>query len=295
MLSEHGVVHDDGILARIADNHYLVGTTSGHAGAIAARFEEWLQCEWPDLRVLVEDVTTAWAVIHLAGPRARAVLDRLGSDIDLSAPAFPQMAYRSGTVGGVPARIQRVSFSGELSFEVAVPSRFGPALWSDALASGAADGIVPFGVEALMALRLEKGFLHVGSDTDGTTFPQDIGFGTIVAKKAGDFVGRRSIMTPEGLRDDRRELVGIEVADAGGAFAVGSHVVVEVARKYRTQGWVTSSIVSPTLGRPIAMALVERGRRRIGEIVQIWDLGMVRLGRIADSRFYDPVGKRLDG
>ena len=294
MLSEHGVVYDDGVIARIGECHYLVGTTSGHASAIAESFQEWLQCEWPHLRVAVENVTTAWAVVNIAGPRARDVLAALGGDIDFSPEAFAHMQIRVGAIGGVPARVQRVSYSGELSYEVAVPWRYGASLWEELMRAGKPHGITPFGVEAMMVMRLEKGFLHVGSDTDGTTYPQDLGFGAAIAKKPDDFVGRRSIMRPDGLRPDRRQLVGLEVIDGAGPLAVGAHVLPGDAVEARgTQGWVTSSAQSPTLGRPVALALVERGGERMGEAVRIWDLGTWRAAKIADVRFYDPSGERL--
>ena len=237
MLSEHGIVFDDGVFARMADDHFLVGTTSGHAAAIADMFEEWLQCEWTGLNVVVENVTTAWAVMNIAGPQSRNVIAALGTDIELSREAFPHMAYREGRIGGVPARVQRVSFSGELSYEVAVPWRYGAALWNGTIGAGAAYGVTPFGLEALMAMRIEKGFLHVGSDTDGTTMPQDLGFGDVVAKKPDDFIGRRSTMTPEGMRADRRQFVGLETLDNGAAFVPGAHVrVATPARPGPTQG-----------------------------------------------------------
>jgi len=234
--------------------------------------------------------------MNVAGPKARAVLEAIGTDIDLSREAFPHMSYREGQVGGVPARIQRVSFSGELSYEVSVPWGHGRALWDAMMEVGAPHGITPFGVEALMALRIEKGFLHVGSDTDGTTMPQDVGFGAAVAKKPDDFIGRRSTMTPEGLRPDRRQLVGLEILDAGGPFESGAHILPAGTKGIgATQGWVTSSVRSPTLGRPLAMALIERGEARMGETVQVWDLGKGRPARIVDPHFYDPAGEKLDG
>lgn len=296
MLNEHGIVYDDGVFARLAENHFLVGTTSGHAAAIAETFQEWLQCEWPHLRVLVDNVTTGWAVMNIAGPKAREVLAAIGTDIDLAAGAFPHMHYREGTVGGVPARIQRVSFTGELSYEVAVPWRYGASLWDAFMDAGKPSGITPFGVEALMVMRVEKGFLHVGSDTDGTTYPQDVGFGAVVAKKKDDFVGRRSTTRPDGLREDRRQLVGLEVTDRGPPLDIGSHVLPPEAREARgTQGWVTSSVYSPTLGRPVAMALIERGTQRMGAEVRVWNLGDWRAARIVDPRFYDPAGERTHG
>ncbi len=296
MLNENGVVYDDGVLTRLADDHFLVGTTSGHAAAISETFEEWLQCEWRHLRVLAANVTTAWAVINIAGPRARDVLAAIGTDIDLTSAAFPHMSYRAGNIAGVPARVMRVSFSGELSYEVAVPWGFGGALWAAAMRAGKAHDIAPFGIEALMVMRVEKGFLHVGTDTDGTTLPQDIGFGPLIEKKLDDFVGRRSTMRPDGLRADRRQLVGIEVTDEGPALAAGAHLLPADAVEPRgTIGWVTSSAMSPVLNRPIAMALVSAGRSRMGENIRVWDMGTWRSARICDQRFYDPAGERLNG
>jgi sarcosine oxidase subunit alpha len=296
MLNEHGIVHDDGVFARIGEQHFLVGTTSGHAAAIAETFEELLQCEWPHLQVIVENVTTHWAVMNVAGPKARDVLATIGTDIDLSAEAFPHMTYREGLVGGVPARIERVSFSGELSYEVAVPTRYGAALWDAMMAAGAVHDITPFGVEALMVMRIEKGFLHVGSDTDGTTYPQDVGFGPPIAKKADDFIGRRSMMRVNGQAADRRQLVGLEVTDGQGMLIVGAHVLPAGATKAEgSDGWVTSSALSPTLGKPVAMAMVAGGAARLGQDIRIWDMGRWRAARIVDPRFYDPQGERLDG
>jgi sarcosine oxidase subunit alpha len=295
MLNENGIVYDDGVVAKLADDHFLVGTTSGHAGAITDSFHEWLQCEWPELQVVVENVTTSWAVMNIAGPRARDVLARIGTDIDLSGNAFPHMAMREGQVGGVPARVARVSFTGELSYEVAVPWRYGAALWDALMAAGEGEDIAPFGLEALMVMRIEKGFLHVGSDTDGMTLPQDVGFGPIVDKKKGDFVGRRSTMRADARREDRRQLVGLDIREGERPLHAGSHVLKTTSEKDGTAGWVTSACYSPTLKRPVAMALVERGASRMGEEVVVWDLGERRSARICDMRFLDPEGARLNG
>jgi sarcosine oxidase, subunit alpha len=206
------------------------------------------------------------------------------------------MSYREGRVCGVPARVQRVSFSGELSYEIAVPWGYGAALWDALMRAGAEHRITPFGVEALMVMRVEKGFLHVGSDTDGTTLPQDVGFGAIAAKKQGDFVGRRSTQRPDGLRADRRQLVGLEVTDGKGPINAGAHILPPVTATPRgTDGWVTSAVMSPTLDRPLAMALVRQGTARMGESVTLWDMDNERRARIVDPRFYDPEGARLDG
>jgi sarcosine oxidase subunit alpha len=295
MLNEHGILFDDGVVARIAEDHFLVGTTSGHASAVQAAFEEWLQCEWTDLAVAAQNVTQGWAVMNVAGPHARTILQQLETDIDLSADAFPHLSHREGMLDGVPCRIQRVSFTGELSFEVAVPTRFGPALHARLMGAGAPFGITPFGVEALMVLRTEKGFLHVGSDSDGMTLPQDIGFGGPVTAKKSDFVGRRSCLRPDGQRTDRRQFVGLESLD-GRLLPVGGHVLKPGdAAPARSQGWVTSSVRSPALGRPHALAMIEAGQSRLGEEIQVWDLGTSHRARIVAPCAFDPTGERMNG
>jgi len=297
MLDENGTIFDDGIVTRLAQDHFLVGTTSGHAGAIADILKEWLQCEWTSLRVMTEDVTTCWAVANLAGPKARVLLQSLDGDVDFSAEAFPHMHHRAGHILGMRVRVSRVSFSGELSYEIAVPWNDAATLWARLAEAGAPFGITPFGIETLMTMRIEKGFLHVGSDTDGATQPQDVGMAGVIAKKKSDFVGRRSTARPDGLRDDRRQLVGLEIVDGKAMpLQTGAHVVTPGEEdRIGSDGWVTSSAWSPTLETPVALALVKRGDARMGETVRICDLGSWREARIVAPCRYDPKGARLDG
>lgn len=292
MLREDGVVLDDGILLRLGQNDWLVGTTSGKANAVSLWLEEWSQCEWPDLPVAIENVTSAWATITLTGPKAREVLQALSPSMDLSDAAFPHLAFRDGTIAGVPTRIARVSFTGERSYEVNVPSDYGESLWRACLSSGEAHGIVPFGVEALMRLRLEKGYLHLGADTDVTTYPQDIGYGAIAAKKTGDFVGRRSTTRSDAARTDRRQFVGLEPLDPAQVIHPGGHVIGESDRV--SQGWVTSAGYSPTLKRHVALAMIAGGTARIGETVTIFDHGKTFKARIAEPCALDKEGARLN-
>jgi len=294
MLNENGIVFDDGVVACLREKHYLVGTTSGHADAVSDMLQEWLQCEWGNFEVVTENVTSGWAVMTVTGPRARQVLSRLQTTIDLSREAFPHMQIREGRLDGAPCRLQRVSFTGELSYELSIPRGYGRALWERLMEAGAPEGITPFGVESLMVMRTEKGFLHVGADTDGATMPADLGFGGIIAKKSDDFVGRRSTMTPEATREDRRQFVGLDVVDGQGPLKPGAHVLgLGDGSPVETQGWVTSSVMSPSLGRPVALGLVQRGRQRLGEEVRIWDLGHSRRARIVAPGRYDPEGERL--
>lgn len=295
MLDEYGIVKDDGVLSRLGPDRYLVGTTSAGANAIAFWLEEWRQCEWPDLNLQIAPVTAQWAVMTVTGPRARDLLTTFATPIDLSAAACPHMSVREGVFVGVAARIQRVSFTGESSFEVSVPARYGDTLWRELMNRGREFAIAPYGIEALMVMRIEKGYLHVGGDTDGTTMPQDVGFAEIMAKKRADFVGKRSTMLPVG-RDARRQFVGLEVVDGGGALPIGAHVVdpSESAERRRSHGWVTSTCLSPTLGRPVALAMVENGRARLGETVTLVSTAGKRSARIAAPCAFDPEGARLN-
>ncbi|MGH8506967.1 MAG: sarcosine oxidase subunit alpha family protein [Stenotrophobium sp.] len=295
MLGEDGIVKDDGILTRWSDESFVVGTTSGMADRIVDWLEEWLQCEWVDLDVTVESVSTQWATIMVAGPKSREILTRLGSDISLSSEGLPHMWACEGSVAGIPVRIARVSFTGELGFEISMPWSYGRSLWDALVSMGREFGMIPFGLESLLLMRVEKGFLHVGSDTDGLTLPQDVGFGPAIEKKKEDFIGRRSTMTPNARRPDRRQLVGLEPVDGRTFLSLGAHIVGQdfKAPPVRSQGWVTSSVNSPTLARPVAMGLVERGLERMGEQVQIYDGGQLIAARITRNAFYDPQGERL--
>jgi len=291
MASEHGVVIDDGVVTRIAEDRFLVGTTSGMAARVPLIFEEWLQCEWPDLDVWVVPVTEQWAVMTLAGPKARDALRDLGTDIDLSPDAFPHLAFREGMVAGLPARVARVSFTGELSYEISVPARHAEAFLRQILEVGAPYSITPIGVESLLVLRLEKGFIHVGVDTDGTTLPDDIGMAKGVAKKAADFMGRRSLARPAAVDPDRFQLVGLLSADAATVLPVGGQILGAKG----SDGHVTSSVLSPALGHPVALAMLRAGRSRVGEAVTVMAGGARIQATVAPPAFYDPQGERLHG
>ncbi len=294
LLTESGVILDDGVVARLAPERFVLSTSSSGADRVTSWLEEWQQCEWPELDVVLLPVTTQWGVLTLAGPKGRDVLERAGCDVDLSATAFPHLQVREGRLRGLPMRIQRVSFSGEASFEIMVPADYAVWLWEELLRVGEALGITPHGVESLLILRMEKGFLHVGVDTDGTTNALDIGMAGIVERKKGDFVGRRSLARPNDQRSNRRQLVGVEpVGDA--TLRAGAHLVVGEGDARRSEGWVSAACESPTLGRPIGLAMVEGGFGRIGETLTAFDDGYTFSVRVVDRVFYDPDGERLDG
>jgi sarcosine oxidase subunit alpha len=296
MINERGIVIDDGIITRLGDDHFLLGTTSGGALRMAASLEEWLQGEWPDMQVFVANVTTAWGVILVSGPRARELVARLGSDIDFSGEAFPHMAFRTGFLDGMGLRVHRVSFTGEISYEIAIPAGYTASLWQRLLALGEDLGVTPFGLESLLVMRLEKGFIHVGSDTDGTTLPGDIGYGAVAAKKTFDYVGKRSLMQVAALRVDRLQLVGLAPVDGGSLLPVGGHLLKSSVRSVpaASEGYVTSSALSPALGRPVALGLLQAGRSRMGEDVRVYANGAWVEAKVVAPAFYDPQGEKIN-
>jgi sarcosine oxidase, subunit alpha len=282
MCKADGMVFDDGVVMHVAEERFVCTTTTGNAAAVLSWMEEWLQTEWPELRVRLTSVTEQWATVAVVGPGARAHLARL-TDVDVSNDAFPFMAIREGTVAGLPARICRVSFSGELAFEVNVDGRRALELW-EAIATG---DVTPYGTETMHVLRAEKGFPIIGQDTDGTVTPHDLGMSWIVSKKKGDFVGRRSFARRDTARPDRKQLVGLlpEGLLPEGAQIVGTPGSTAML------GHVTSSYRSAALRRPFALALVASGRERLGEIVYADGVA----AEIVDSVLYDKEGARRDG
>ncbi len=297
MLNENGVIIDDGVFIRLAENHFLVNTTSAGVSRIGALMEEWLQCEWTDLQVLVDDVTTQWANFTIAGPHARDVLVDLGTGLDISAPVFPHMAAATATVAGLAARIVRVSFSGEVSFEVNVPAGSAATFLDAALDAGAAYGIAPYGIEALMTLRMEKGYLHVGSDTDGSSTPDDVGWGHVARAKDSDYIGKRSLLRPGNLDVNRKQFVGLEPLDPEQAIRPGGQLLGGADRSppAETEGWVTSACFSPNLNRHIALGVLRDGRKRTGETLTICDENLRHPVRVVSPVFYDPQGEKLNG
>ncbi|TGN44134.1 sarcosine oxidase subunit alpha family protein, partial [Paracoccus liaowanqingii] len=298
MCSENGFLMDDGVVARLSDDSWLCHTTTGGADRIHGHMEDWLQCEWGDWKVWTANLTEHYAQIAVAGPKARAALERLPGTIDLSAAALPFMAWAEGEIAGIPARVFRISFSGELSFEVAVPASRGLELWDRLHATGQDLGITPYGTEAMHVMRAEKGFIMIGDETDGTIIPQDLGLAWAISKKKADYIGKRAQARSHMTDPDRWKLVGLEslsgkvLPDGACAVAPGRNP----NGQRHTQGRVTSSYHSPTLDRPIAMGLVRRGPDRMGEVLDFpMPSGEVMQARIVDPVFYDSEGSRANG
>jgi len=295
LLRDDGFVYDDGVIARIAPDRFHVTTTTGGAARVLAMMEDYLQTEWSELAVWLTSTTEQWAVIAVQGPKARLVLAGL-VDIDISGAALPHMGVASGHICGVPMRLFRVSFTGELGFEVNVPADFGAAVWERVWAAGRAHGITPYGTEAMHVLRAEKGYIIVGQDTDGTVTPDDAGLSWAIGRNKTDFVGKRSLQRPAMQSADRRQLVGLLTTDPARVLEEGSQVLAQADAPVpaRPLGHVTSSYHSAALGRSIAMALVAGGRSRMGQTLYVPIEGGVATAQVASPVFYDPKGARLN-
>ena len=296
LLKEDGFITDDGVSARLAPDRFHLTTTTGGAARVLNMMEDYLQTEWPDLNVWLTSTTEHFAVIALQGPNARKLLGPLVEGIDLSAEAFPHMAIREGTICGIPTRLFRVSFTGELGFEINVPTAYGRALWERLMAEGAAYDITPYGTEAMHVLRAEKGFIIVGQDTDGTVTPYDAGLGWAVGKKKADFVGKRSLARPDIVAPARKQLVGLLTDDPNIVLEEGAQIVANPnqAIPMTMIGHVTSSYWSETLGRSIAMALVAGGQERMGERLHIPMPDRTHTAKVSTMLFYDPEGAQLN-
>ncbi|WP_440997416.1 sarcosine oxidase subunit alpha family protein [Arhodomonas sp. SL1] len=295
MLHEDGMVFDDGVTAKLDENHYLLTTTTGGAAGVLHWMEQWLQTEWPQMQVYLTSVTDQWATVAVNGPDSRKVVAALCDDIDLSQEAFPFMTFREGTVAGVPARVFRISFTGELAFEINVPAHYGRHVWEAVMAAGEPYGITPYGTETMHILRAEKGFIIAGQDTDGSVTPLDLGMHWAIGKKKKDFLGKRSLDRSDIVLPDRKQLVGLLTQDPVTVLPEGAQLVddPEAPIPMPMVGHVTSSYYSANLGRSIALAVVKGGHQRKGELVHSPQPdGRVVAAEITDTVFYDPEGAR---
>jgi len=295
MLGEDGMVRDDGVTSRLGVNHFLMTTTTGNAAAVLGHLEEYLQTEWPELAVRCTSVTEQFATASVAGPNARRLMEELSDDIAFDSESFPHMSLKEGHVAGIRARVYRISFTGELSFEINVPASYGMALWQAVMTAGEKYSITPYGTETMHVLRAEKGFIIVGQETDGSATPLDLGMDWIVSKKK-DFIGKRSLSRPDMAKPDRKQLVGLLTEAPEEVLPEGAQLVERVLSKPPMPmiGHVTSSYMSPNLGRSIALAMVKGGRARMGQTVQApLGGGKTVACKIVGPVFIDPEGERL--
>lgn len=296
MLKEDGHVFDDGVVARLAADRFHVTTTTGGAPRVMAHMEDYLQTEWPDLEVYLTSITEQWAVIALQGPRAREVIAPLVTDIDLSPGEFPHMSVRTGRICDVPTRLFRVSFTGELGYEINVPSDYARSVWEAVWASGERFGIVAYGTESMHVLRAERGFIIVGQETDGTVTPDDLGLAGMIDQKKPDFVGKRSLSRPDLAASNRKQLVGLLTDASHTVLEEGAQIVLDPRQRtpMKIVGHVTSGYWSEACGRSIAMALVSNGRALHGSTVHVTTQKGFAPARITAPCFFDAKGERVN-
>jgi sarcosine oxidase subunit alpha len=294
MLGEDGMVMDDGVTIRVDENRYFMHTTTGGAASIMGWMELWLQTEWPELEVYLTSVTDHWATSAVAGPNSRKVLSSIIEGIDFDKEAFPFMTSRQGTLAGLPVRVNRISFSGELCYEVNVNANHGRFVWEQLIAAGKPYDITPYGTETMHVLRAEKGYVIVGQDTDGSVTPIDLGMGWAVSKTK-DFLGKRSLARIDTARADRKQLVGLLTDDPKEVLQEGAQIVNQASEQIPLPmlGHVTSSYHSACAGRSIALALVKNGFKRQGDTVYVTTTdGKFVAAKISSTVFIDPQGEK---
>jgi sarcosine oxidase subunit alpha len=272
-------------------------TTTGGAAGVLAWMERWLQTEWPQLEVFLTSVTDHWATAAVVGPNSRQVVSAICKGIDFDAGAFPFMSTRSGKIGDVECRVNRISFSGELAYEVNIPANHGRYMWEKLMQAGAEYKITPYGTETMHVLRAEKGYVIVGQDTDGSVTVDDLGLGWALSKTKADFLGKRSLSRPDTVRKDRKQLVGLITEDPDSVIPEGAQLVNDpnAAKPVPMAGHVSSSYYSACCGHSIAMALIKDGHQRMGETVYApLANGKVIRATITDTVFFDKEGAKQD-
>lgn len=295
MCKEDGMVFDDGVTACLADNHFVMTTTTGGAARVLEWLEIYHQTEWPELKVYFTSVTDHWATMTLSGPNSRKLLAKV-TDIDLDKDAFPFMSWKEGLVGGVPARVFRISFTGELSYEVNVQADYALGVWEQIIEAGKEFDLTPYGTETMHVLRAEKGFIIVGQDTDASVTPDDLNMGWCVGRtKPFSWIGKRGMNRDDCLREDRKQLVGLKPVNPNQVLPEGAQLVFDPKQSIPMQmvGHVTSSYMSAAMGYSFAMAVVKGGLKRMGERVfaPLADGSLIE-AEICSSVFYDPKGDR---
>ncbi len=299
MLREDGIAMDDGTTARLGETHYVMTTTTANAVRVFRHLEFARQCLWPGLDVHLISTTDGWAQFSVAGPRSRDLLRKVIDEAhDISNEAFPFMACGEVSVcGGVPARLFRISFSGELAYEIAVPARYGNSMIGALMAAGEEFGVTPYGTEALGVMRIEKGHA-AGNELNGQTTARDLGLERMVSKKK-DCIGRVLAERPELAREDGLRLMGFRPVDRTQGLPAGAHFLARGAEAVTAndEGWMSSVAFSPTLGHSIGLGFIRRGAERLGEVVRAADplRGREVEVEIVSPHFVDPEGERLRG
>ena len=294
MLGDDGMIIDDGVTTRINTNHYVMSTTTGNAASVMNKLEDWLQTEWPHLQVYLTSVTEQFGTISLNGPNARKVMQKISPLHDFSKENFPHMSFQNVDIDNVSCRVMRISFTGELCYEINVPSSYANSAWKKCIEAGEEFNITPYGTEAMHVLRAEKGFIIVGQETDGSTTPIDLDMDWIISKKKYDFIGKRALSRSDTIKKDRKQLVGILTKDPNEILEEGAQLVEKESKLPMIMvGHVTSSYYSPNLGRSFALALVKEGINKKGCKLLAPMPGKTIEVEITSPVFIDPSNERL--
>ena len=296
MLNDDGMVYDDGVTTRLGENHYIMTTTTGGAATVMGKLEDFLQTEWPELKVYLTSVTDHFATVSVCGPHSKKILEKITENIDYSDQNFPHMSFKEGSIDKIKCRVMRISFTGELSYEINVQANYGLSVWEKCMHAGKEFGITPYGTEAMHLLRAEKGFIIVGQETDGTVTPVDLQMNWIVSKKKYDFIGKRSLYRSDTMRNDRKHYVGLLTKNPNEILEEGAQIVSEVKNKppMTMIGHVTSSYFSPNLKKSIALAVVKNGKKLKGQKLYVPMKDKTIEVTVSDPVFLDKEGNRLN-
>ena len=295
MLNEDGMVYDDGVTTRLSENHYIMTTTTGGAANVMGKLEDYLQTEWPELDVYLTSVTDHFATATVSGPNSKKILNKLIPDLNFSDENFPHMSFKEAMIGKVKCRIMRISFTGELSYEINIQANYGMSIWEQCMEAGKEFDITPYGTETMHLLRAEKGFIIVGQDTDGTMTPTDLQMDWIVSKKKYDFIGKRSLYRSDTMKEERKQLVGLVTDNPKEVLEEGAQIVAELDQSpVEMLGHVTSSYFSPNLNKSIALAVVRSGKTMMGKKLFVPMEDRKINVTIVDPVFLDKENKRLN-
>ena len=296
MLNDDGMVYDDGVTTRLNENHYIMTTTTGGAATVMSKLEDFLQTEWPELKVYLTSVTDHFATVSVCGPHSKKILEKVTENIDYSDQNFPHMSFKEGSINKIKCRVMRISFTGELSYEINIQANYGQSVWEKCMNAGKEYGITPYGTEAMHLLRAEKGFIIAGQETDGTVTPIDLQMDWIVSKKKYDFIGKRSLYRSDTARDDRKHYVGLLTKDPNEILEEGAQIVAEVKNRPPMDmiGHITSSYYSPNLNKSIALAVVKNGKKLKGKKLFVPMANKTIEVTVSDPVFLDKEGTRLN-
>jgi len=296
MLNDDGMVYDDGVTTRLGDNHYLMTTTTVGAASVMSKLEDFLQTEWPELNVYLTSVTDHFATVSVCGPYSKKILEKIVNNINFSDQDFPHMSFKEGLIDKIKCRVMRISFTGELSYEINIQSNYGYAVWEKCMKVGKEFGITPYGTETMHLLRAEKGFIIAGQETDGTITPVDLQMDWILSKKKYDFIGKRSLYRSDTMRKDRKQLVGLLTNNPKEILEEGAQIVENIKNKPPMDmvGHVTSSYYSPNLNKSIALAVVKNGKNLKGKKLFVPMPNKTIEVTVSDTVFLDKEGNRLN-